>query len=69
MNAIKYTAVLETKILSSDRKFIAGENWMFWDDNALGHWTKLVVKWMEIQTVKRTNTISIPAQSLNPCTI
>ena len=65
VNATKYAAVLETKLLASARSLFPDEYWMFQDDNAPCHRAKLVKRWMQSHRVVQMNW---PAQSpdLNP---
>ena len=60
MNATKYAAVLETKLLASSRSLFPYEYWMFQDDNAPYHRAKLVKRWMQSHRVAQMNW---PAQS------
>ena len=65
MNATKYAAVLETKLLASARSLFPDEYWIFQDDNAPCHRAKLVKRWIQSHKVAQINW---PAQSpdLNP---
>lgn len=65
MNATKYVAVLETKLLASARSLFPDENWIFQDDNAPCHRAKLVKRWTQSHKVAQMNW---PAQlpDLNP---
>ena len=65
MNATKYAAVLETKLLACARSLFPDEYWIFQDDNAPCHQAKLVKRWMQSHRVAHMNW---PAQSpdLNP---
>jgi len=47
MNATKYAAVLETKLLPSARSLFGERSWLFQDDNAPCHRAKLVKRWMQ----------------------
>ena len=60
MNATKYAAVLETKLLASARSLFPDEYWMFQNDNAPCHRAKLVKRWMQSRWVAQMNR---PAQS------
>ena len=65
MNATKYAAVLETRLLASARSLFPSEYWIFQDDNAPCHQAKLVKRWMQSHGVAQMNW---PTQSpdLNP---
>ena len=65
MNATRYAAVLETKLLASARSLFSDEYWIFQDDNAPCHRAKLVKRWIQSHRVAQMN---LPAQSpdLNP---
>jgi len=47
MNATKYAAVLETKLLPSAKSLFAERSWLFQDYNLLCQRAKLVKKWMQ----------------------
>ena len=51
MNATKYAAVLETKLLASARSLFLDEYWIFQGDNAPCHRAKLVKRWIQSQRV------------------
>ena len=65
INATKYAAVLETKLLASAGSLFPDEYWIFQDDNAPCHRAKLVKRWMQSYRVAQMNW---PVQSpdLNP---
>ena len=47
VNAAKYAAVLETKLLACARSLFSDEYWIFQDDNAPCHPTKLMKRWTQ----------------------
>ena len=51
MNATKYAAVLETKLLASARSLFPDEYWIFQNDNAPCHRAKLIKRWMQFHWV------------------
>ena len=65
MNATKYAAVLETKLLASVRSLFLNEYWIFQDDNAPCHRAKLVKRWMQSHRVAQMNWAA-QSPDLNP---
>ncbi|GFV76997.1 uncharacterized protein TNCV_690671 [Trichonephila clavipes] len=63
--AMDYIEILQNKLLPTARDLFGNQSWIFQDDNAPCHRTKVVQKWLKDHTVNRMNWLG-QSPDLNP---